>query len=135
MATVRMNTRTLWEALHLDCWPSSAATLIDFGLDGWRKRGGVRCISGADFPTEVGQERYSALQALVKGGYVSIERLDSLLGDGPLLDSTVTRFLGDGRLRVPFETSWDELPDWRASLEAERIDSPSDWERTSMLYR
>ena len=82
---VRQTTQVLFDALVLDTWPSNAA-LVDFGLDGW---------GGTD-----AQAVYRAYQTAVKHRGVTVEQLDSALGDGKRLTALVG---------TTVKTVWDEM--------------------------
>ena len=77
---VRPLAHETFTALVLDVWPDSVAAVVDFGL--------------------ASNDHYAALQAAVRSGEITEERLDALLGDGPGL----TEACGG---KVKFKTPYD----------------------------
>lgn len=71
----RQTTETLFNACLMDYHQVSSAALVDFGLDGWR---------GTD-PDEI----FTAYSKAIRAGKLTIDQLDSALGNGKKLSELI----------------------------------------------
>lgn len=83
---IKQTAQILFEACALDVMPGGSAVLVDFGLDGW----------GGTNPHKI----YEAYNKAIRSGSITIEQLNTALGDGPKL----SKLIG-----VTVKTVWDEL--------------------------
>ena len=84
---IRPVTKNCFDSLMMDQWPRAAA-IVDFGLDS--------------------VEHYSALQRCIRAGYISIQELDALLGNGPALTNRING-LFHFPYRIVFQTAYDDM--------------------------
>jgi hypothetical protein len=85
-AAVRDVTRTVYDCLLADEWPTDAG-VKDFGLES--------------------TEHYGALQYELRSGSVSLQQLDRVLGNGPAITALIRK--GNPYGGVTFRTMWDDI--------------------------
>lgn len=90
---IREVTRNVFMSIVFDIWPNRAG-IVDFGLDT--------------------QRHYAALHYAVREDGVSLEQLESALGNGPALTALVGP--NNPYRGVTFKTTWDEMRQLEAQL-------------------
>lgn len=88
-------TEKLYHAIMLDSWPDGMATLVEFGLDGWKGTNRQHC--------------YEALYYPIRNGEISIEQLDGALGSGTKLTNLVSNCPSNPHKNIIFHTAYDDM--------------------------
>ena len=82
-------TQRLYAALMLDMHPSGPACAVDFGI--------------------TSQKHYEALHSVVRGGEVTVDQLDAVLGDGPAITKLAQSCPANRHKDIVFVTPYDML--------------------------
>jgi len=85
---IRPVTQALFECLILDMWPQPSA-ICDFGI--------------------VSQKHYAALQRPVRAGFIQIEDLEKVLGNGPAITTLVNKCPQNLHPGIIFKTPYDDM--------------------------
>jgi hypothetical protein len=79
----------LYDCLKKGVWPDGPAALTDFGIDT--------------------RDHFEALANAVVKGEITLEDLNSALGNGPLLTKLVRKARSNLHKDIVFRTPWDEM--------------------------